>query len=89
MKVFVFVGVLAIVLVASLIAHRNCPSCREGKLEGSSSANVPNAEWVPTEAELANRNQGVGWVFGRMIGVSEVPGSPNHSPFGAGAPGVR
>lgn len=30
------------------------------------------------------RRQGVGWVFGRMIGVSQAPGSPNNSPFGNG-----
>lgn len=27
------------------------------------------------------KRQGVGWVFGRMIGASQAPGNPNNSPF--------
>ena len=39
-------------------------------------------EWLPSDAELVRDNEGVGWVFGRMIGAAEAPGSPNSSPFG-------
>jgi len=87
MKVFVHIGAIAIVLIASLIGYRCCESHRDAKIESTASANSAEAEWIPTEADLANRSQGVGWVFGRMIGVSDAPGSPNHSPFGASSPG--
>jgi hypothetical protein len=90
MKGFVLIGKIAIVLVASLIAYRRCESRRDGKLESQASANAPKAEWIPTEAEMANGNRGgVGWVFGRMTGVAEAPGSLNHSPFRASPAGQR
>ena len=89
MKVFVFTVAIVIVLVASLIAYRRCESHRDVKIQNTASGSASEAEWVPTKAELANQNQGVGCVFGRMIGVSDAPGSPNHSPFGASSPGIR
>ncbi|MDA1052391.1 MAG: hypothetical protein O3C40_18180 [Planctomycetota bacterium] len=86
MKVLTF-GIVLLLLVGSLFAYRHYGNHRDSMVSNTITEKAPAPDWVPTDAELGNRNQGVGWVFGRMIGAADAPGSPNHSPFGANLPG--
>jgi hypothetical protein len=84
MKRNVTVGIVFIVLVAASARYW---LCARGASEPAENSHLSNdvgdvTHWYPTDAEAMNQNQGVGWVFGRVMGVSEAPGSVANSPFG-------
>jgi len=68
-------------LIALTVAFASYRSCCEHEHASQQIVNDTN-DWHPSDSELANGDKGVGWVFGRMIGVADAPGSPKHSPFG-------
>ena len=87
MKRFVVIGIGAIAIVAGIAGYRAC--CQRQRKSVKNGAELVRRDdapqWTPSGAELANGNQGVGWVFGRVMGVAEAPGNPNYSPFGGPA----
>ncbi len=71
---------LSSLVLLGWIAYRNWAddaATQKREIEGRDAADLNR-----TDEELTDRHEGVGWVFGRMVGVSESPGSSNHSPFG-------
>jgi hypothetical protein len=82
MKLIVVLGVGTIALLAALVGSRSF-WLAPAEIQCEASHREAATQWTPSDAELANGNQGVGWVFGRMIGVADAPGSPNHAPFGS------
>ncbi len=90
MRRFIIVGIGMIALVAGLVGYRCYRQAEQPSLtlESKAGQRDTTTEWTPSEAELAKDNKGVGWVFGRVMGVADAPGSLNHSPF-VGAPPVR
>jgi hypothetical protein len=65
MKLLTF-GIFLLLLIGSLIAYRHYGNHRDSMVSNTITEKAPAPDWVPTDAELGNRNQGVGWVFGRM-----------------------
>ncbi|MBP88532.1 MAG: hypothetical protein CMJ64_17755 [Planctomycetaceae bacterium] len=84
MKQFVVIGIGTLAMAAAFVGYRVCYQRQEESpaIQDQAINSDDSSEWIPSEAELANGNQGVGWVFGRMTGVADSPGGPNHSPFG-------
>jgi hypothetical protein len=76
-------GIGAVAVAATFAGYGFCCHRHRESAEIQLEASDRNVatEWVPSDAELVRDNEGVGWVFGRMIGA-EAPGSPDSSPFG-------
>lgn len=74
----IIVGIilLGVVLVGARSFHR-------GKRPATATEAAMIAPLDDHGADLGvfEKRQGVGWVFGRLIGVSQAPGNPNNSPF--------
>lgn len=76
MKIFML-GIVFGLLIGWLITYRLCEGHRGDMASSKTTEATIPPNWTPSEADLARGNQGVGWVFGRMIGVANAPGSPN------------
>jgi len=84
MKRLWLAGLVLLLLTCGFLGWRGW-CCSEVPRTAIESVEEKASPWVPTDAELAAEKEkgGVGWVFGRMIGIGDAPGSPNHSPFGS------
>ncbi len=73
--------ILGMILLSMMLVGSR--SFDRGKCPATLPETTPIAPRDDYGADLTafERRQGVGWVFGRMIGVSSAPGNPNHSPF--------
>lgn len=55
---------------------------RGGGSSANSDATTSSKYADPADAHLLQSQEKAGWVFGRLVGVSNAPGTANYSPFG-------
>ena len=74
------------VLGVSLLMLRSNHSKQDGPPQPTATVQGDESrhfDTLPEGVEVGRPQKGVGWVFGRLVGVADAPGTSNHAPYTA------
>jgi hypothetical protein len=85
-SVFTLVVLLGFQAFKSLLQHQPADSVDQPSSNAAVTRSVHDHDYtpyvtLPPDLDPDRSQDGVGWVFGRLIGVAEAPGSGSHAPY--------